>query len=118
MRAKFIYESIEDILRPKSKEEILSHLGDLNPRELLAKSTEIGFLPGVKLALERGADVHADNDGALRWASKNGHKDVVELLLKNGADIHAYDDRALQLASRNGHKDVVELLTKYIKKEG
>ena len=92
MRAKFIYESIEDILRPKSKEEILSHLGDLNPRELLAKSTEIGFLPGVKLALERGADVHADNDGALRWASKNGHKDVVELLLKNGADIHAYDD--------------------------
>jgi ankyrin repeat protein len=109
---------MEDILRPKSKEEILSHLGDLNPRELLAKSTEIGFLPGVKLALENGANVHANNDYALQRASRNGHKDVVELLLKNGANVHAYDDYALQLASANGRKDVIELLTKYIKKEG
>jgi ankyrin repeat protein len=30
--------------------------------------------------LEHGADVHADNDSALRWASGNGHTDIVKLL--------------------------------------
>ena len=101
---------MEDILRPKSEEEILSQLG--GPDELLVKSSEIGFLPGVKLALKNGTDVHTQNDYALRWASGNGHKDVVELLLKNGANVHAYNDLALQWASENGHKDVVELLMK------
>ena len=34
----------------------------------------------VRWALERGADVHADDDWALRMASENGHTDTVELL--------------------------------------
>ena len=114
MRAKFVYEQIENILRPKSEEEILSHLGNLTPDKLLMKSSVVGFLPGVRLALENGANVHAYDDDALRWASRRGHKNVVELLLKNGADVHAEDDYALRWASRRGHKDVVELLKKYI----
>ena len=116
MRAKFIYEALrmEDILRPKSEEEILSQLGGLDPNELLVKSSEIGFLPGVKLALKNGANVHAFDDRALRWASLYGHKDVVELLLKNGADVHANNDEARRWAANNGHKDVVELLKKYM----
>jgi hypothetical protein len=112
MRAKFIYEAMEDILRPKSEEEILSQLGDLNSDELLIKSLSIGFLPGVKLALKNGANIHAYHDEALRWASRNGHKDVVELLLKAGVDVHADDDLALRWALLSGHKDVVELLLK------
>ena len=112
MRARFIYEAIENILRPKSKEEIFSAMNDIHPNELLIKSSVIGFLPGVKLALERGADIHADEDYALQYASQNGHKDVVELLLKNGADVHVNDDFALLLASYYNHKDVVELLLK------
>jgi ankyrin repeat protein len=112
MRAKYIYEALEDILKPKSEEEILSHLGGLSPENLLIMSSKIGFLPGVKLALKNGANVHAKNDYALRWASGNGHKDVVELLLKNGVNVHADNDDALRWASANGHKDVVELLLK------
>ena len=46
----------------------------------------------------------------MRWAARKGHKDVVELLLKNGADIHAENDYALRMAAWNGHKDIVELL--------
>ena len=103
-----------DILKPKSEEEILSQLGDLSPENLLIMSSKIGFLPGVKLALKNGTDVHTQNDYALRWASGNGHKDVVELLLKNGANVHARNDYALYWASANGHKDVVELLKKYM----
>ena len=142
MRAKLIYEALEDILKPRSKEEILPYLNKLSPNGLLLKSLEMGWLAGVKMALERGADIYAEpykplwtasanghkdivelllkngvdihtgNDLALQGASANGHKDVVELLLKNGANVHAHDDYALQLASGNGHKDVVELLLK------
>ena len=28
----------------------------------------------------KGADVHANNDHALRWASQNGHLEIVKLL--------------------------------------
>ena len=112
MEAKFVYEQIENILRPKSEEKILSHLGNLTPNDLLIKSSKIGFLPGMKLALEKGAYVHARNDYALQLTSAKSHKDAVELLLKNGANVHADDDLALQVASEKGHKDVVELLLK------
>ena len=64
----------------------------------------------IRLLLAYGADVRADNDTALRWAAKNGHKDMVGLLLNYGANIHALIDGALIFASGNGHGDVVELL--------
>jgi len=34
--------------------------------------------------IKAGADVHADNDCAIRWASEHGHTSVVELLKKHG----------------------------------
>ena len=34
----------------------------------------------VKLLLEAGANVHAENYGALRWASYRGHAEVVKIL--------------------------------------
>jgi hypothetical protein len=38
--------------------------------------------------LAAGADVHAKDDSALRWASWNGHLAVVDrLLLAAGADV-------------------------------
>ena len=110
MKAKFVYEAIEDILKPKSDEEILSLMGDLSPNELLLKSTEEKFLGGVKRALEMGANINFDNDWPLRLASQNGYIDIVELLLKNGANIHAEGDYSLAWASACGYYDVVELL--------
>jgi hypothetical protein len=72
-----------------------------------------GDVESVKLALENGADVHADNDLALQWAPKYGYTEVVKLLLENGADVHADNDSALQLASRYGHAEIVKLLLEY-----
>ena len=66
----------------------------------------------MELLLKHGANVHAENDYALRQTSKYGYKNIVEILLKYGANVHANDDEAL----RNGHKDAVELLIKYSKK--
>jgi hypothetical protein len=64
----------------------------------------------VELLLNRGADIHAENDWALHTASRNGHTEVVRLLLDRGADIHANNDWALRWASRYGHTETVKLL--------
>jgi hypothetical protein len=84
MRAKFIYEAMEDILRPKSEEEILPYLNDSDPNELLIKSAESGFLLGAKLALERGANIHYDYDLAFRTASFNNKNNILDFLFKKG----------------------------------
>jgi len=54
------------------------------------------------------------NEG-LKWASRYGHVEVVKVLLDSGANVHADDDRALQWASENGHVEVVKVLKSYMK---
>ena len=49
----------------------------------------------VKYLIENGANVHAENDYALRWTARAGHFDLVRLLVAKGANIHAENDYAL-----------------------
>ena len=79
MKAKFVYESLEDILRPKSEEEIEQRL---SPNEMLIKASELGLVKYVKKALKLGADVHAKDNAALILASENSHGEVVKILLE------------------------------------
>ena len=72
-----------------------------------------GHAEMVSLLLNAGANVHADDDDALRTASRNGHVEVVSLLLNAGADVHAYYDYALRCASYKGHVEMVSLLLKH-----
>jgi len=53
----------------------------------------------VGALIAAGADVHADDDYALRWAARYGHADVVELLLEAKADVHADNEEALRQAA-------------------
>jgi len=74
------------------------------------------FLPlrtALDIAVKNGADIHANNDYALRGASENGHLPVVQFLVEHGADIHANDDEALRWASRYGHLPVVQFLVEH-----
>ena len=49
----------------------------------------------------------------LRWASQNGHVDIVKLLLERGADVTANKMKTpLFWASQNGHVDVVKLYSR------
>ena len=64
----------------------------------------------IKELIDEGANIHADDDYALRLASYDGHLDIVEFLVEKGANIHACDDYALQLASKYGHLDIVKFL--------
>jgi len=49
----------------------------------------------------------------LREASGQGHADLVALLLEHGADVHADNEYALRVASDNAHADVVALLLEH-----
>jgi ankyrin repeat protein len=71
-----------------------------------------GHLNVVQLLLDHGADIHAQNDAALRWSVSNGHLDVVHLLLDHGADIHALNDDALCWSAQGGYLNIVKLFLK------
>jgi len=60
--------------------------------------------------VEQGADLHAQNDYALRLAAENGHLKVVKYLLEQGANLHADNEKALRLAALYGHLEVVKYL--------
>ncbi len=66
--------------------------------------------------MDAGADVHTDNDIALRLASRYGHLEAVKILLDAGANIHAKDNEALRWAKYKGHTEIVELLKQYMNK--
>ena len=69
-----------------------------------------GQLEVVKYLAENGANIHAQDDYAICWASENGQLEVVKYLAENGANIHAQDDLAIRLASNNGQLEVVKYL--------
>jgi len=108
-KLKTVNESIKH-LTGRSEQELQAIFKNLSPQEKLETGVEQGIIWLVKDAIAAGANVHARNDGALRWASIYGHTEVVKLLLDAGADVHAQDDDALQWASYNGHAEVVRLL--------
>jgi ankyrin repeat protein len=49
------------------------------------KASINGHLKIVKLGIENEADVTANNNEAICWASEKGHLETVKLLLKHGA---------------------------------
>jgi hypothetical protein len=74
----------------------------------------------IKYLVEVGANVHADNDDALRWAAESGHTEtvkylveagaIVKILVEAGANVHAGDDYALRHAASNGYTEIVKYL--------
>ena len=79
MIKKDINEAIKH-LTPRSKEELKTIYSKLSPNDKLETGSKEGILWLVKDALAAGADVHANNDLALLWASGNGHVEVVKVL--------------------------------------
>lgn len=80
-----------------------------NNKILLEKAKE-GEIEVVKYLVSLGGDIHAYNDGALRWSAENGHLDVVKYLVSLGADINVEEGYVLRWSAHNGHLEVVEYL--------
>lgn len=81
-----------------------------NLQDILEKVISHGNLELVKFLVEKGIDIHYEDDAPVRYASEDGYVDIVKYLVEQGADIHALDDFALRFASERGHLDVVEYL--------
>ena len=67
----------------------------------LVESFRGGGVERVRVLLSDGANIHAQDDRALRWSAENGHA---------GVDIHADEGYALRRAIRDGHFEVVNIL--------
>jgi len=67
-------------------------------------------LDTIKTLIKNKADISAEDNQAVRWASFGGHLEVVKFLVENKADISARDNYAVRMASRFGHLGVVKFL--------
>lgn len=103
----FVGQSIETKENMKKNEQLLLD-------ELFFKAAGKGNKAEVERLLNKGADIHAYEDGALISAVIYNHSDVVKYLVENGANIHAQNDQAIVSAVRN--KDIV--LTDYLFNKG
>lgn len=56
------------------------------------------------------AEVTALDNAAIVLSSTSGHLEITKFLISNGADIHAQDDKALKKATLNKHIRIVEEL--------
>jgi len=76
-------------------------------------------LDELKNLLNQGADIHSNDDDALRAAAYNGYLEVVKFLvlpdlgsvaITHGSSIHAVDDQALKFSAQRGHLEIVKFL--------
>jgi ankyrin repeat protein len=77
---------------------------------LLMIAVQNNWFELVKLLLDNGADVHAQDDDALLQAVHNHNIPIARLLLDNGADVSARDEDPLSFATESEDLDMVKLL--------
>ena len=63
---------------------------------------------------QAGANVHAEDDYALRMAANHGYPQTVRALLEAGANVHAEDDHALRRGAYWGQTETVRGLAAHI----
>lgn len=82
---------------------------DMMHRRIMINMCETGNLKGVQFISKKpGVDLNK----ALVTASGKNHLPIVRYLIRHGADIHHNDDEALRIASENGHLEIVKYLLK------
>ena len=54
----------------------------------LITASRMGNLNTVLSLLNQGANVHTQDDYALRWAAENVHLEIIHLLLSRGANVN------------------------------
>jgi hypothetical protein len=97
------------------KSEIVAHvfLNKYGKKSVFSKEKVLERFDDLKMVKELiklGADIHANNDIALRYSVDRGYLNVVKFLVENGANIHANDDEALIHSAENGNLEMVNYL--------
>ena len=81
-------ESVRDLMKPKSEEEIVKALGKMTPEEKLEKGSRHNILSLVKQGIKEGANIEWGNH--LSYALIHGNLEMVKLLVDNGVDLQPY----------------------------
>lgn len=83
------------------------HIETMNNK--LSHYAAVGDYDMIKSLLDNEADVHANDNAAIKLSAKNGNLNIIKLLLQNITDIHAYND-ALITSAQEGHNEIVKFL--------
>ena len=92
--------------------ELLKEAKELDQQELnnlMEEAARKGFKSLVEFCIKAGANVNADDDDAIQYASENGHAEVVKLLIEAGADVTAVNYKALKSIIDLGDKELIAL---------
>ena len=94
MQANFVYEALEDILKPKSKEEVATAYKKIEANRALEQAVQHKNLQGVFDSLKRGASYSS----AVSWSSSvTTDESLLLFLSKNGQHLLLANDGVLDL---------------------
>jgi len=121
MIAKFVYESLIDVLKPKTSDEIIKNLSKLsqkNKNKALFNAIYRNNINLVKLLLDNGANINAKTEDGypIFMSTSSKSLDLIELLIKNGVNTNVTDlagNSPLDIAFQEGDYKLIELLKKY-----
>jgi ankyrin repeat protein len=107
-------ESVRDLMKPKSEEEILKSLSELSPIQKLKKGIDNNYISIFKKGIEEGANLKRANSyyDLLYGAVVHNQIEIAKLILENGIKFKD-SDNLLSWAARDGNIDMVKLLLKY-----
>ena len=113
-------KSLENILKPKTENEILKNLSKLSQHELNDKLMHYSITGGrndiSELLIKAGANVnikYKSGYSILMYTSMFGNKDLAQILINNGADVNQKDASgwtALMIAVNKSYIDIVKIL--------
>lgn len=100
----------EDVARFLLKAGANPNARDEGQFGILATVASRGILPMCKLLLEHGANLHAEDDWAVRWSATNNQIAVVRFLIESGANWRACNDWVWRFAHANKHEELIAVL--------
>jgi hypothetical protein len=70
---------------------------------ILGKKYDLTNIDTFKYLISLGINLRTNDDYAIKWASTNGHLEIVKYLVELGADFRADNNYAGRMAFKNGH---------------
>jgi len=108
---KLPVDAIAAMINKIGLEHVFESFHNLTPVMIAAGYHNI---PLIQKLIEAGANIHSQNERALRTAVMNGQLDMVKYLVEAGASIQVIDNDGKSLlwyAEQNGYHEIIDYLT-------
>ena len=114
----YLFEAIEvnnvDIAKYLIDQRVdIIHEKDNSGHTALVHAANEGLTDLVQYLIEKGANMHVNNEMALYLAAKKGHMDVVQLLVEHGACVNNRVHNAAAVALSNGFDRIAHYLIQH-----